>query len=48
MSDRVTGGKLKVLKARVGAGDEGIVSCQGCFVARLLYVTHNQMHRVAQ
>lgn len=48
MSDGVTGRKLKVLKACLGAGDEGFVSCRDCFVARLLYVTHNQIHRVVQ
>lgn len=45
--ERVTERKLAVNKsAWVGAGEEGIVSCQRCSVAPLLHVTCNQTDRV--
>lgn len=43
MDERVTERKLEVNKSgRAAAGEEGIVTCHGCFVAPLLYVTCNQ------
>lgn len=49
MSDKSDREKIESVKSGcVGAGEEGIVSCHGCFVAWFLYVTHNQIHQVVQ